>query len=145
MLVNIIITPTATSPPYLYKLELNVNINKLSDDCIINGAIPKVILGNIIFLSNFIYFLCNLNVELDPFKNDNTQIHDTACDNTVAIAAPLTPKSNTNINIGSNIIFKPAPNITDNILILVNPCAVINVFNPNVNNTKIIPNTYILK
>ena len=47
----------------------------------------------------------------------------------VAIAAPFTPQCNTNINIGSNIIFSTAPETIDIIEYLGLPSALIIEFN----------------
>ena len=59
-----------------------------------------------------------------------TNIADIVCDNTVAIAAPLTPSPRIKINIGSRIRFAAAPTATEDIPISEYPCALMNGFIP---------------
>ena len=54
----------------------------------------------------------------------------TACEITVASAAPRIPIPNIKINSGSSMIFSTAPIATDIIAVFAFPCAVINVLSP---------------
>ena len=64
--------------------------------------------------------------------NSITHTADTACDSTVAIAAPCTPRSNTKMKSGSSTMLQSAPMSTVSMLTFANPCAVMNAFIPSV-------------
>ena len=88
--------------------------------------------------------------EHTSYKNDikkkkrSTKKADIHCDITVAIAAPLTPILNTNINTGSSIIFAIVPINTVNIPAKEYPCAVMNGFRPALIIDAAVPIRYIL-
>ena len=120
-------------------------VNRLSVDCIIKGEIPNANTENNTFCCIFKYCFLMCNFVRELVKKYITQMAETHCDNIVASAAPFTPISKTNINIGSNIIFSIAPIITVAMLNFANPCDVMNVFSPNESCTNNVPQTYIVK
>ena len=67
-----------------------------------------------------------------PLKNCSTQTVETACDSTVANAAPRTPILKPKIRIGSSTMLVIAPMMTVNILTRENPWAEMNAFMPSV-------------
>ncbi|MPM43289.1 hypothetical protein SDC9_89962 [bioreactor metagenome] len=111
----------------------------LSVDCIINGDNPRAIQGNNTLKSILKYFFLIFNKVLSPVRNFITHNAETPCDIIVAKAAPFTPILNTKMKIGSSIMFNIAPTSTVSILVLANPCAVINAFRPKASCTNSVP------
>ena len=74
-----------------------------------------------------------------PHKKKITHAHETACEITVARAAPFTPIPNLKMNTGSRTVFISAPISTVIIPVFALPCAVINAFIPSVSCTKTVP------
>lgn len=94
------------------------------DNCVIKLEIPNINIFLQIYLSNLKHFFDNFNF-LGLIKYIKVKIQDIICPIIVAITAPLTPKSSTNIAIGSNIIFNIAPIKVANIAYLGEPSALI--------------------
>ena len=80
-------------------------------------------------------------VLFSPVRNLTTHAAETACEMTVAIAAPRTPMPNTKMNTGSSTTLSTAPISTVFIATLALPCAVINPLRPSAVITKIVPST----
>ena len=80
--------------------------------------------GNTIFASTrrFSRFKCQR--VFFPVRNVITHTADTACEITVASAAPRTPRPSTKMNSGSRAVFKSAPMSTVFMLTVAKPCAV---------------------
>ena len=74
--------------------------------------------------------LKNNNIDLNFFMYDMAKINETNWPITVAMAPPATPLFNTNINIGSSIIFDIAPSTVANIAYLGLPSLLIEAFKP---------------
>ena len=74
-----------------------------------------------------------------PQRKRSAQTALTACDMTVAHAAPRTPMPRTKIKMGSSTMFVTAPMTTVIMLIFEKPCAVMKTFMPSVSCTKIVP------
>ena len=144
-LVRIVIAPTAISPPYFSREELKHTDITLSLACIINAAVPSAMHGNTTLGLIFRFLRFSLSIDFLLHKNTTTMIHETACEITVAKAAPRTPIFNPKIIIGSRAIFRIAPIATDTIDTFVNPSAVTNEFIPNVSCTNNVPSAYMFK
>ena len=138
-LVRIVIAPTAISPPYFSREELKHTDITLSLACIINAAVPSAMHGNTTLGFIFKFLRFSLSIDFSLHKNVTTTIHETACEITVAKAAPRTPIFNPKIIIGSSTMFRIAPIATDTMDIFVNPSAVTNAFMPKVNCTNNVP------
>ena len=144
MLVIIVIAPTARSPPYLERLDVKLIDKILSVDNITNVDIPSARHGPIIFASSLRLAFLRRRIVLLPVRKCRIHTAPTAWLSTVASAAPLTPILNTNINIGSRTILITAPITVVSMLILANPCVVINMFIAITIRTNTLPRIYIL-
>ena len=97
---------------------------RLSVDCITNGESPSAIHGNTIFASTCRFSRFKYQRVFFPVRNVITHTADTACEITVASAAPRTPRPSTKMNSGSRAVFKSAPMSTVFMLTVAKPCAV---------------------
>ena len=113
---------------------------RLSVDCITNGESPSAIHGNTIFASTCRFSRFKYQRVFFPVRNVITHTADTACEITVASAAPRTPMPSAKMKIGSRTMFAAAPMSTVYIPTLAKPCAVMNAFMPSVSSTKSVPN-----
>ena len=138
-LVMIVMAPTARSPPYLDRLEVKLMERILSVESMTKVEIPSARHGKITSLCNLKFSFLRWRIVFFPDKKRRIQIAPTAWLKTVASAAPLTPRLNTKIKIGSRMILITAPITVVIILILANPCVVINGFIPITIKTKILP------
>ena len=118
---------------------MNANVIAASVAFMTNGETPRETIGMIIFLSNLIFLGLSLIMDFLPERNVTTNKADAAWLMTVAIAAPDAPMPNTNMNIGSNMMFSAAPITTVIILIVVFPCAEMKGLRPSVRSTKGVP------
>ena len=82
------------------------------------------------------------NCDLRRKKKSVTHAAETACERTVASAAPFTPMPKAKIKSGSSPIFSTAPMATVAMEVKLNPCAVMNGFRPKESMTKIVPVPY---
>ena len=62
-----------------------------------------------------------------------------ACESTVAAAAPRTPMRKAKINSGSSTMLSAAPIVTVSMLVVEKPCAVMKALSPSESCTKIVP------
>ncbi len=95
--------------------------------------------GRITWGSIFISGRVRRSRVLEPRRKRITHTALTAWLSTVAIAAPWTPMSSTKIRMGSRMILHTAPTTVVAMLILANPCVVMNGFSPITIITKIVP------
>lgn len=135
-LVRIVIAPTAVSPPYFSREELKQIFRILSVDCITKGLNPSSTQGRITLPCKRKFFSLNFSVVCFPSRKVSTHVAESACESTVANAAPFTPMPSTKIKIGSRMIFVTAPMRVVFMLILAKPCAVMKAFRPSVSCTK---------
>ena len=105
------------------------------------GETPSPSTGSKIFHRTTMHFGLIRRVVRLPVKNSSTHAAETAWLNTVAMAAPRTPRSKAKINRGSRTMFSTAPMITVNILNLANPWEVMNIFMPREIWTNTVPHT----
>ena len=123
--------PTAISPPYFWRDELKEILITASVAFIIKGEIPSARTGPRILNEGIRFSFFIRSFVVFPKRNEITHTAETACEITVARAAPLTPILNPKMNMGSRIILHTAPIITVAILIFVKPWVVINILSPN--------------
>ena len=121
-LIRIDMDPTYRSPPYLCSPVFSVIVTRLSVLCIINGEIPSPAIILITSFFKCIFFNVRRITLFSETRKCTTHIALTACDRTVATAAPRTPICSTKMNSGSRQIFNTAPIRTDNIAIFASPC-----------------------
>ena len=129
---TIVITETYRSPPVTARTLLQQMVTRLLVSCMINPAVPRLTMffnrvresaSSRNFKSFTLYsaLLC---------KKFTTKAADKNWDKIVAMAAPLIPKPNTKIKIGSRIRFVTAPRATDNIPTVEYPCELMKGFIP---------------
>ena len=116
----------------------------LSLACITNTERPSAMHGGMSFRPVSRVSFLSLSTVFLPRRNARTHTQDTACDITVATAAPLTPMLSAKINRGSSTMFNTAPMSTVYMPVLAKPCAVMKAFRPSVICTKIVPRAYML-
>ena len=73
ILLNIVMAPTATSPPYFDKEALKQILMALSVALIINGETPRARIGSNIFFSILKYVFLIWRIDFFPVRNFNTQ------------------------------------------------------------------------
>ena len=83
--------PTAVSPPYVCSDALKHTAIMLSVACIMKGDKPSRMHGRITEALSFMLFGRRRMTARFPERKDSTQKQDTACEITVATAAPRTP------------------------------------------------------
>ena len=138
-LVIIVMAPTARSPPYLERLNVKLTDRILSVDNMTKVEIPSARQGKIMSFCNLKFSFLRWRMVFFPDKKRRIHIAPTAWLKTVAIAAPLTPRLNPKIKIGSRMMLITAPITVVIILIFANPCVVINGFIPITIKTKMLP------
>ena len=106
----------------------------------IKGDTPSANMESTILFSSFIYRLSKGREARREKRKDSTHTALQACDSTVANAAPFTPISNQNMNMGSRIIFNKAPINTEHMATAGRPCALMKAFSPVDTSTNSVPN-----
>ena len=81
------------SPPYLRSDELKQTEMTLSLACIMKVAEPSATQGRISFAGTMRFSRFSLRRVFFPQRKQTTQTQETACEMTVASAAPFTPMS----------------------------------------------------
>ena len=137
--VQIVMAPTAISPPYLRREELKHTLMTLSVLCMINVLIPRPRQGKRREGTILMFFTLSLNNDFSPVMYTIHHTQETPWLMTVANAAPLTPIPKAKMKIGSRIILTTAPITTVSMLIVVFPWAVIKAFIPSVICTHMVP------
>ena len=111
------------------EMERNVKVRNLKAKKVLSPSQrqdkPNAIAGNTTFARGIKSFNFSLRLVRLLNRNTNASTVDSACDKTVAKAAPLTPNPNTLMNMGSNTTLVTAPARTTIILCKELPCAVI--------------------
>ncbi len=97
------------SPPVRWSVEFKTMLKRLSVLCIIKGAVPSESIAAAIRISGERYSRRIRSFVLLPSRKAKAQIAEAACDITVARAAPLTPRSNPKIKMGSRRMLSTAP------------------------------------
>ena len=111
----------------------------LSLACMTNTESPSAMHGGMSRRPGSRVLFLNRSTVFSPRRNDSTHTQDTACEMTVATAAPLTPILRAKMNTGSSAMFKTAPMSTVYMPVFAKPCAVMKALRPSVICTKIVP------
>ena len=98
---------------------------RLSVDCITKGDRPSAMHGSTICARTRRFPFRRRQRVFFPVRNIITHSADTACDSTVASAAPRTPRPSAKMNSGSSAVLRSAPMSTVFMLTVAKPCAVI--------------------
>ena len=136
-----VIAPTARSPPYFWSEILNATVSRLSVDCMTKGDAPRLTAGSSSFVSMRSVLRRSRSTVVFPVRKRSTHAAETACERTVATAAPRTPMCRTKIKSGSSTTFNTAPMTTVFIATAEEPCAVMKPFRPSAVMTKTVPST----
>ena len=136
-----VIAPTARSPPYFWSETLNATVSRLSVDIMTNGDAPRASAGVSSLRSIRSVVRRSRRTVLFPVRNFSTHAAETACESTVATAAPRTPSPSTKMNSGSSSTLSIAPITTVFMATDERPCAVMKPFRPSAVMTKTVPST----
>ena len=134
-----VIVPTASVPPAARSDVLKQTDTRLSVLCIMNGASPSATHGASSFQFSRSRRRFRCSIVCLPVRKRRTNAALTACEITVASAAPCTSMWKTKMNSGSSSVFSTAPISTVIIPALEKPCAVMNGFKPRDSCTNTVP------
>ena len=138
-LEQMVMAPTALSPPNREREELKEMFTRLSVDCMIKGETPMASTGS---STAGCIPRCRAwrrsRVRL-PSRKVSTHTAETPWAMTVARAAPFTPMPKPKMNTGSSTMFTPAPTSTVAMEKVEKPWVVMKVLSPREICTKMVP------
>ena len=127
------------TPLTLFKVALQAICTAPLEAFITNPVVPSAKMLFKMRASGLKLLLRSFKEVFLPQRKSSTHTQETACEMTVAIAAPATPMSNTKMKRGSSAMLTTAPAATITMPYLVYPCTLMKPFMPVESMTRGVP------